>query len=185
MQIFQSFTKEVSQLLLSGAIGVIPTDTVYGLVTPLSNRDSVRRLYNIKNRPAEQAIGTVIFNDPLQLDDIVSARDLLAAEVYWPGPTSVLLHVSGGFDYAKGNYDALPFRIPVNPSLQALTKITGPLATTSANHTGEPPATTMQEALSYFRESVDFYVDGGDLSGRRASRIIRIRDNGSIEELRR
>jgi len=61
---------------------------------------------------------------------------------------------------------------------------TGPLVTSSANHPGKPGSVTIREAIDYFDGRVDFYVDGGDLSGRAPSTIIKITDSGSIEIIR-
>jgi len=61
---------------------------------------------------------------------------------------------------------------------------TGPLVTSSANHPGKPGSVTVDEAWDYFGDRVDFYVDGGDLSGREPSTIIKINDDDSIEVIR-
>jgi tRNA A37 threonylcarbamoyladenosine synthetase subunit TsaC/SUA5/YrdC len=67
--------------------------------------------------------------------------------------------------------------------LQALLQQTGPLLTTSANHPGKTPAHTIEEAETYFGDKVDFYVNGGDLSGREASTVMRVVDD-MVEVLR-
>jgi tRNA A37 threonylcarbamoyladenosine synthetase subunit TsaC/SUA5/YrdC len=64
-----------------------------------------------------------------------------------------------------------------------LLRDTGPLLTSSANHPGEPVAATIAEAQKYFGDKIDFYADGGDLSGRQSSTIIRIIDD-AIEIIR-
>jgi L-threonylcarbamoyladenylate synthase len=76
-----------------------------------------------------------------------------------------------------------PVRVVAWPPLKSLLEKTGPLLTTSANQPGKPPATTIQEAEAYFGGSVDFYVDGGDLSGRPPSTIIRVVDD-EVEVIR-
>jgi tRNA A37 threonylcarbamoyladenosine synthetase subunit TsaC/SUA5/YrdC len=72
---------------------------------------------------------------------------------------------------------SLAMRIPRNDKLQALLEKTGPLLTSSANPPGDPPATTITAAKEYFGDSVDFYLDGGDLTGHQASTIIRVVDD--------
>lgn len=184
MKIFDSFTQEVTELLNNGAVGVIPTDTVYGIVARLDNPQAIAKIYHIKNREVDKPVGTILINDPLQVEHFVDSRSLLSAQTYWPGPVSVILDVPGNLHYAHRGYDSLPFRIPDHSPLQNLLKSTGPLATTSANMAQTKPADTIEEAMGYFRDNVDFYVNGGDLSGARASRIIRINDDGTIEDIR-
>lgn len=177
MQIFQSFTPEVVEMLKNGGIGVIPTDTVYGIVAPLLNQAAVERIYDAKGRDSQKPVGTILIADSEQIEEYVEPGYLLAAEVYWPGPVSVILELGTRFSYAHRGKQSLPFRVPDNTSLQNLLKQTGPLASTSANLAGQPPATTMQDALSTFRANVDFYVEGGDLSGNKPSKIIEIVDS--------
>ena len=184
MQIFKSFTPEVVELLKNGAVGIIPTDTIYGVATCLFNQESVERLYQIKRREKTKPVGTILINDPFQIEHITEPKELRMAQVYWPGPTSVIIPVSHKLDYAHKGYDSLPFRIPAVKELSELIAQTGPLATSSANFSGQPPATTLQDAISNFRELVDFYVDGGDLSLHKPSKIIRFDDSGEVEIIR-
>ncbi|NBS69965.1 threonylcarbamoyl-AMP synthase, partial [bacterium] len=74
-------------------------------------------------------------------------------------------------------------RVVADGMLQMFLQKTGPLLTSSANLPGESPANTLEEARAYFRDAVDFYVDGGDLSGRQSSTLIRV-VNGKVEVLR-
>lgn len=183
MQIFQSLTNEVAALLKNGSVGLIPTDTLYGLVCQLDNQAAVERVYDLKGRDFSKPVGTILIADSGQLDDVVASRELLAAEVYWPGPVSVVLEVGPRFSYAHRGKNSLPFRVPSQAGLRELLRQTGPLATTSANLAGALPATTMQEAMGIFRENVDFYVEGGDLSSNRPSKIIEIK-HGNVQIIR-
>lgn len=183
MEIFSSFTPEVVEILKNGGVGIIPTDTIYGVVGQLFNQSAVERIYDLKDRPLDKPVGTILISDPDQIDEYVGSSELLPAEVYWPGPVSVVLTVGNRLAYAHRGKQSLPFRIPDYSALQQLIAQTGPLVSTSANLAGRLPAVTMQDAMGVFRESVDFYVDGGDLSGRAASRIIRL-SNGKVEVIR-
>ncbi len=184
MKLFKSFSPDVITMLQNGAVGVMPTDTVYGIVALFSHQEAVKRLYKIKNRDPQKPVGTILINDPLQIEQLVPSESILRAEVYWPGPVSVILPVSAELYYAHRGHDSLPFRVPDQANLRTLLASTGPLATSSANMQGEAGATTMQEALRVFRENVDFYVDGGDLSHKKPSKIIRIMEDGEVEEIR-
>ena len=166
-----------------GAVGVIPTDTVYGVVARASDEKAVARLDELKKREGKP--GTLIAADIAQLEELgLKHRYLKAVEQFWPGAISVVIPVSDPkLKYLHKGRMSLAVRIPKPKELQALLKQTGPLATSSANVTGQPVATTMAQAKQYFGARADFYIDGGDLSGRKPSTVIRILDD-AIEVLR-
>lgn len=119
----------------------------------------------------------------MQIEHFVPKHDILAAIGYWPGATSVILNLGTALSYAHRGKNGLPFRIPNQQNLIELLKETGPIASTSANLEGEPTVNNINEAMAIFRENVDFYVDNGDLSDHKPSRIIEILD-GKINEIR-
>jgi len=169
------------ELLLSGKVGVIPTDTVYGLVCRATDQAAVQHLYGLKHR--EHKPGTVIAADINQLVDLgLKARYLKAVEQFWPNPISIIIP-SSELGYLNQGLGSLAVRLPSNQELINLLFSSGPLLTTSANTNGQNPANNMAEAHHYFEDRVDFYVDGGDLSGRQASTVIRIVDD-AIEIVR-
>lgn len=184
VQIFNSFTPEVIELLKNGAVGVIPTDTVYGIVAPLFSPAAIERIYELKGRDDTKRIGTTLISDIKQIDPYVHPGHLRSAQSFWPGPVSVELGIVKGLEHAHQGHWTLAFRLPDSSRLQTLVAQTGPLATTSANHSGKALAETLGEAMAYFREGVDFYVDGGNLSGRQPSAIVRFNQDGQVEKLR-
>lgn len=183
MQRFQNITDaDVTARLLSGSVGVIPTDTVYGLACRAADKPAVARLYALKRR--ENKPGTVIAADLQQLVDLgLKARYLKAVERFWPNPLSVVIPCDETQAYLHQGKRSLAVRIPADESLRGLLSRTGPLLTSSANQPGEPPATTLAEARAYFDDQVDFYVDGGNLAGRLPSTVVRVVDD-AIEILR-
>lgn len=170
---------ELAQLIKNGAVGVIPTDTVYGLVAQASNPDAIAAHYSVKNR--ELAPGTMI-GPSVQSFAVLGFPQTQLDKVahYWPAPLSVVLDATNVSEYLKHKRPALPVRIPANASLLRLLEQTGPLMTTSANHPGEPTSTTVQEAVDYFGDTIDFYVDGGDLGVRPPSTIVGFDENNNI-----
>lgn len=176
-----SDTHLVAQLK-SGAVGVVPSDTVYGLMCTASNLDAVARLYHLKHR--EHKPGTLIAANIDQLVSLgVKRRYLTAVERFWPGAVSVIIPLGMELEYLHAGKQSLAMRIPDDAPLRALLEQTGPLLTSSANQPGEPPASNVAEAQKYFGDGVDFYVDGGDRSNRPPSTIIRIIDD-AIEVVR-
>lgn len=166
----------------AGAVGVLPTDTVYGLACSVNNRDAVARLYALKHRHHKP--GTIIAASPDQLINLgIRKQNLSKVLRYWPGPVSVVVPDTRSLGYLDLGMQSLAVRVTDDKTLLALLNQTGPLLTTSANLPGQPTATSLDEAYRYFKESVDFYVDGGDYRGRPASTLIRLVD-GKIEVLR-
>lgn len=171
---------QLISLLKDGAVGIIPTDTVYGLVCSAANEKAVTRLYGLKQRQSKP--GTIIAASTEQLVALgIKKRYLTAVEQFWPNPLSI--EIPHQIHYLNQGTGRQAFRIPADPGLRALLEQTGPLQTTSANAPGEPEATTIAAAQDYFGNSVDFYVDGGDLSGRKPSTLIRVVDD-AIEIIR-
>lgn len=170
------------EALREGAVGVLPTDTVYGLVCSVADPISVERLYELKSR--EHKPGTVI---AANIDQIVSLgvpkRYLTAVEQFWPNPISVVIPVGDHLEDVHMGKGSVAFRIPKDQVLRDFLEQTGPLLTTSANHPGEPPANTIEEAQAYFGEGVDFYVEGGSLLDHQPSTVIRMVDD-AVEVLR-
>lgn len=166
--------------LEGGGVGVLPTDTVYGLVCAAALESAVKRLYELKNREAKP--GPIIAASIEQLVKLgIKARYLKPVEHYWPNAISI--EIPHSVTYLHQGTGRQAFRLPADPKLQSLLEKTGPLLTTSANHPGEPTANTVDQAKDYFGDRVDFYVDGGDLSGRESSTVIRIVDD-AVEVLR-
>lgn len=174
------FSGVADKLSKPGTVGVIPTDTVYGLVARAADEAAVTRLYALKGR--EHKPGTIIAANIDQLVELgIKRRYLTAVEQFWPGAVSV--EIPHHVDYLSQVTGRQAFRIPADKDLQKLLLETGPLQTSSANSPGEPPANTIAAAKKYFGDKIDFYIDGGDLSNRQPSTIICIIDD-EIEIIR-
>jgi L-threonylcarbamoyladenylate synthase len=175
--------KHLVQLLHQGAIGIIPTDTLYGLVCRASDSAAVERFYRLKNR--DRKPGTIIASSIEQLASLgIKRRYLTAVAGFWPGPISIVVPTDNPnlayLDQAKGT---LAVRVVSTSDLSVLLDSTGPLLTSSANMPESDPANTIIEAQKYFGDSVDFYIDGGDYSHRLPSTLIQVIDD-TVEVLR-
>lgn len=168
--------------LAPGMVAVIPTDTVYGLICLASDQKATQRLYGLKNREGKP--GTIIAASLEQLVELgLKRRYLKPIEHYWPGPISVVVPSEPSLRYLDMGQGTLAVRVVADKELVDLLSKTGPFLTTSANHPGQPPANTIEEAKKYFGDRVDVYVDGGDLSHRQASTVVRVVDD-MVEVLR-
>lgn len=163
-------------------IGVIPTDTIYGVVARAADVAAVERLYKLKHR--DHKPGTIIAANIDQLVELgLKRRYLTAVEQWWPGALSVVIPCGNELIYLHQGKRSLAVRIPDKTDLLDLLNTTGPLLTSSANHPGQAAAHTLAEAEAYFGDEVDFYEDGGDLSDHQPSTVVRIVDD-AIEVLR-
>jgi L-threonylcarbamoyladenylate synthase len=177
------FAGVADKLRQPGAVGIIPTDTLYGLAARAEDSVAVERLYALKNR--QQQPGTLIAASIDQLEKLgLKRRYLTAVEHYWPDAVSVIIPCADpALRYLHQGKMSLAVRLPKPTELRELLEATGPLLTSSANHPGEPPAINSEQAQQYFGEQVDLYVDGGDLSDHQPSTIIRVVDD-AVEVIR-
>jgi L-threonylcarbamoyladenylate synthase len=158
---------DVVSSLGGGGIGVLPTDTLYGLVGSALSLDTIQRIYGIKGRQTFKPF-IVLIADVADLEKFgVSLDEKLEGVLasVWPGPVSVILHCGEGFEYLHRGTGGIAFRLPNRDDLRRLLRKVGPLVAPSANTEGGEPAKTIAEAKNYFGDKVDFYVDDGELLG--------------------
>lgn len=173
---------EAVSVIQDGGVGVLRTDTLYGLVCSAAQPEAVRRLYALKQR--DQKPGTVIAASIEQLVALgVPRRYVKAVEHFWPNPISVVIPLGWQLPELHAGKGSVAFRIPSDLAIKAVVEKTGPLLTSSANHPGEAPAETIEQAQAYFGDNVDFYVDGGTVEHSVPSTVIRVVDD-AVEVLR-
>lgn len=152
----------------AGGIGVLPTDTLYGLVASALDREAVARVYAVRQRDLDKPLITLIadISDLARFGIVPDAHwQTLLAKV-WPGPVTLIFPCdSPAYDYLHRNAGGVSFRLPAHPELRKLLAQTGPIVAPSANPQGDEPARTVAEAIGYFGDQADFYVDGGELAG--------------------
>ncbi|MDE0019499.1 MAG: L-threonylcarbamoyladenylate synthase [Candidatus Poribacteria bacterium] len=159
---------EAVQCLKSGGIIAIPTDTVYGLGADPFNADAVQRLYTLKGRPDGKPIPLVLSS----VDDVYRVAQNLPdyffhlTERFWPGGLTIIVEAKDLLPVLTAGGNTVGVRIPDNPLLLKILKtFGGPAAITSANLSGEPPATSPQEIGEELAARIDMIVDGGKTPG--------------------
>lgn len=173
----------IANFLVAGKVGVLRTDTLYGLVCRADNRIAVERIYSIKGRDDDKSPIVLIANQR-QLFDRPSDATGQFLKTVWPGKTSVILPSCNAPSWLERGNKSVASRLPDNIWLQKLLPQTGPLIAPSANPQGESPARTVQQAISYFGDTVDFYVDGGEVVDNTPSQLLRVKSDGEIERIR-
>lgn len=177
---------DLIKTLKNGGIAVMPTDTIYGLVCCALNEVSVGKLYEMRKKPPYKPLIILIsdIEDLKKFSIVVSDAQRKVLDTYWPGAVSVIFDYSNNdFNYLTHSTDTITFRLPQDLELRNLLKETGPVIAPSANLSGMPPAKTPEEAKSYFGNTVDMYIDGGEIVGN-ASKIIKLNQDGSIVVIR-
>ncbi|MGD1053423.1 MAG: L-threonylcarbamoyladenylate synthase [Candidatus Dormibacteria bacterium] len=165
-------TEAAVAAIRAGRIVVIPTDTVYGLAGDPSNPEAVERIYAIKGRPPQLELN-LLASDISQLDGLVE-MDAVAqglAGAFWPGPLSLVCPVGARHLAIPRSGGTLMVRVPGHALLRHLLAETGPVASTSANRHGMPPAATAGAAEADLAGDVAGALDGGPSTGM-ASTII-------------
>lgn len=165
---------EISKLLLDGFVGVLPTDTVYGLHCLAHEDTLVKRIHDIKGEDYDKPLIVLIsdYTDLVKFNVDLNEYENEIAKKYWPGHNTLIFTAKDGTTKS--------FRIPQDSFLTEVLKVTGPLVSTSANIHGKPQSNSINEACDYFGVTVDFYVDGGNLNNPPSS-IYKIEGNNLIK----
>ena len=159
--------ERVADVLRSGGVAVIPTDTVYGLAAAADRAEAVHRLFELKGRDSSVPVA-VLCADAAQglalAGPSASARRL--ADRHWPGPLTIVAPRRPDLGWALGEpAQTIGLRCPDHDLVRAVAARIGPLATTSANRHGVPTPATAGEAATTLTGPVDLVVDGGALEG--------------------
>ncbi len=170
-------------ILNSGGVVVLRTDTLYGIVARADDEMAVQKVYQIKGRTPSKSC--IILLDSIQQSygDLQKISDEISK--YIDRPTSFLTESENAPRWLLRANNMLAYRLPNVEYLKQIIKATGPLIAPSANPEGLAPATSIQKAKQYFGDSVDYYLDGGEVPvGTPASRIIKVDNSGKLETIR-
>jgi tRNA threonylcarbamoyl adenosine modification protein (Sua5/YciO/YrdC/YwlC family) len=148
-----------------GDLVVLPTDTVYGIGTDAFNTYSVEALQRAKGRgrdkPPPVLVGSAKTLDGLVLTMPPAARDLIAA--FWPGALTIVVEHAPSLAWDLGETGGtVAVRMPLHPVALEVLREAGPMAVSSANRSGEPPATTAEAAREQLGYSVSVYLEAGE-----------------------
>ena len=155
---------------------VYPTETFYGLGADPYSDVAIDRLLTVKGREAEKAVALIAADtaSAFAIAREVPKAALVLAEVFWPGPLTLVLPARDGFGPTLlGPDGGIGVRVSPHPIACALAAGLGhPITATSANLSGEPPAITMAQARSALSGGVKVYLEGGTLAGGAPSTVV-------------
>lgn len=179
-----------AEVLRGGGVVLHPTETCYGLAVDVFNEEALDKLYALKGMAKDKPVSILVTDIRVaRLFGDFSERALELAGRYWPGPLSIVVKRRG---FAEGGLPQF-----VNPGqetvslrcsdmdfcVELLSEFGGPVSTTSANVTGDPPAYEVDDLEESFLEEVDLIVDGGRLAERAPSTIVLV-EGGDVKVLR-
>jgi L-threonylcarbamoyladenylate synthase len=157
---------EIAAALMAGKVLLLPTDTIYGLHAAAADAEAVGRIAEIKGREETKPF-IVLASSIEQLASLgVSAepRLLEALASLWPAPLTAILPLRAPLAASRGA-SSLAIRIPALSWLRALIAETGPLVSTSANRSGEPPIDTPASLAHDLQTQLDGIADKGPVYG--------------------
>ncbi len=167
---------KASEILKSGGVVAFPTETVFGLGACFDQPMAINRIFKIKKRPKNKPLQILVASlKQAQGFAKFSEKALAFAKKNWPGPYTLIVPV------AKGK-KTVGLRIPDHRTILNLIRQVGPLAATSANISGQPPALTTKQAREYLGNKADFVLPGRTKHGR-ASKVIDFTQNGKFIRL--
>ncbi len=163
--------KEAAKLLNLGKVGLVPTDTIYGISARTDKIESIKRIYTIKGRDFNKPFIILIPNIK-SLKQFGVNNDLVVSTVskHWPTRSTLVFDIVNKeaidkYEYLHRGKNSLGFRIPDCLKLVKMLEETGPIVSTSANKQNTTPASSIPEANTIFGDSLDFYLDVGTLKG--------------------
>lgn len=158
-----TFDDEIVRRLERGGVGLLPSDTIYGLSGRALDEAAAGKIRKIKGRDSGKPF-IVLISDLKMLDLLsIPAGQAEPVKKYWPAPLSVVFDAPEAPDWLRAADGTLAVRLPDFPELLELIDKTCPLISTSANLQGQAPALNVAEAKELFGDNLDFYVDAGEL----------------------
>lgn len=179
--------KKAADILRSGGVVGIPTETVYGLAANAFDETAVRKIFKAKGRPSDNPL-IVHISDTAMIDNIARKIPKEAeklAEKFWPGPLTMIMPKSDRIPLVtSGGLDTVGIRFPSHPAARKIISLCGlPLAAPSANLSGSPSPTTARRVFEDMDGRIPAIVDGGECSVGVESTVISF-ENGGVRILR-
>lgn len=166
--------QKAAEILSNGGLVAFPTDTVYGLGALVSLPIGIAQLYEAKARSANKAIA-VLLGDMSQLSQItpeLSPPAQRLAERFWPGALTLVVPRHPQLPDNLSPMPTVGVRIPDHQFARSLMIVTGPLATSSANISGENNTVTAQQVMEQLDGRIDLVLDGGPITSGVPSTVV-------------
>jgi L-threonylcarbamoyladenylate synthase len=179
--------REAAEALLFGGVVAFPTDTVYGLSCLLMDPAAVEFVYRLKQRPAHLSVIALIPEPDAILplvDAVPEVAEALMAR-FWPGPLSIIFRASPLVPpRVAGERRTVALRLPRHALCESLlAAVSGPVVSSSANLSGQPPCASAGEIIRTFGNQIDVVLDGGVVGPTPPSTVVDV-SSGGLEVVR-
>lgn len=179
----QELNKTVD-ILQNGGIVIFPTETVYGIGANAYNEESVKRIYEVKNRPDEKPL-SILVSGIGEIEKYAIIENDIERKIinhFMPGPLTIILKKKNGiFDYVSSGKNTIGIRIPDNKIiLEILKKVNIPIVAPSANISGLPSGIDLEDILKDFEGKVDVCINGGKAKLGESSTIVKVEDGKPV-----
>lgn len=173
--------KEVSQTLKNGGLLIFPTETVYGIGANATNSKAVDNIFIAKGRPNDNPL-IVHLSSIEEIEKyayIENDIERLLIESFMPGPFTIILHKKDIIpNNVSANLDTVGIRIPNNHIANSILKESKvPVAAPSANTSGKPSGTNIEDIIDEFKDKVDYIIDGNNTKIGLESTVVKVIDN--------
>jgi len=176
--------EKASQIINQGGIAIFPTDTVYGIGCNPYNKDSVRKIYEIKSRDISKPFPVLVYSK--EIAERIAFFDEFTKKIverFWPGELTIILKLTDeNLKRSLNVTDKIAIRVPNHKCTLELLKKCNFLVGTSANISGHPSFTNPDKCFNNIRK-YDVFVDGGIITSKAESTIIEI-ENEEIKIIR-
>lgn len=173
--------KEPANIIREGGIVIFPTETVYGIGTNGFNEESIRKIYEIKKRDFSKPISLLVSSMEMvkMVAEDISDLEYALMEKFWPGPFTIILKKKKDVpDILTANGDTVGIRMPSGEIAKKIIEYAGvPIATPSANISGKPSGTNIDNIIKDFDGKVDCIIDSGESKLGIASTIVKVINN--------
>ena len=171
---------EAAEIIKHGKIVVFPTETVYGIGTNGLDEQAIKKLYEVKQRPFNKPISLLVSSMGMvnEIAKDITEVEYKIMEKFFPGPLTIILKKKDIVpDIVTAGQDTVGVRMPSGEIARKLVEMSGvPIATPSANISGEPSGTNLQEIKKKFEGKVEIFIDGGISELGLASTIVKVVD---------
>ena len=169
--------REAADIVRGGGVIAFPTETFYGLGARPFDTRAVQRVVDLKDRSLRDAPILVLIRSRADLHTLVSEITPAAErlmEACWPGPVTLIFRAAEAVpSVLTAGTGTIGVRLPAHPDVQRLLEaVGGPLTGTSANRSGQPPATTAAEVERVLGDGVDTILNGGATPGGLPSTVV-------------
>lgn len=172
--------KMPAQIIKQGGIVIFPTETVYGIGANALDKEAVKKLYKIKQRPLSKPISLLVsdMNMVNQIAKDITDLEYKLMETFFPGPFTIILKKKEIVpDIVSANTDTVGIRMPSEEISRRLIEYANiPIAAPSANLSNKPSGTNLESIIKDFEGKVDYFIDSGESKLGISSTIVKVID---------